>query len=85
MALYAKWGWVWNIHADNPPKGPSRTKNSTESKFSTGSIFATVGAKRYGECSEMLVFLGKGGRNTVQRVKNYGGSKILRIRAPYYF
>ena len=33
-------------------------------------------------CSEMLVFLGKGGRETVQIVKNYGGSKILRIRAP---
>ena len=67
------------------PKGPSRTKNSTESRFSTGSKFATAVAKWYGECSEMLVFLGKRGRKTVQRVKNYGGSKILRIRAPYYF
>ena len=41
------------------PKGPSRTKNSTESKFSTGSKFATAVAKRYGECLEMLLFLGK--------------------------
>ena len=48
--------------------------------------------KRYGnskttgkECSEVLVFLGKSGRKTVQIVKNYGGSKILRNRAPYYF
>ena len=33
----------------------------------------------------MLVFLGKRGRKTVRTVKNYGGSKILRIRVPYYF
>ena len=68
-----------------PPRGPFRTKNSTESTFSTGSKFATVEAKRYGECSEVLVFLGKRGRKTVQRGKKYGGSKILRILAPYYF
>ena len=29
----------------------------------------------------MLVFLGKIGRKTAQVVKNYGGSKMLRIRA----
>ena len=68
-----------------PKKGPARTKNSTESKFSTGSKFATAVAKRYGGCTEMFVFLGKGGRKTVQRVKNYGGSKILWIWAPYDF
>ena len=39
------------------PKGPSRTKKATESEFSTGTKFATTIAKRYGECSEMLVFL----------------------------
>ena len=33
----------------------------------------------------MLVFVGKGGRKTVQKVKNYSSSKILRIRAPCYF
>ena len=38
--------------------------------------------KRHGEGSEMLVFRG---RKTVQKVKNYGGGQILRIRAPYYF
>ena len=41
------------------PKGPSRTKNTTESKFSTGSKFTTAVAKRYRECSEMLLFLGE--------------------------
>ena len=48
--------------------------------FGTGRKFGTDVAKRYGEGSEMLVFLGKRGRETVQKVKNYGGSKILRIR-----
>ena len=38
------------------PKGPSRTKNTTGSKFSTETKFATTIAKRYGECSELLVF-----------------------------
>ena len=38
------------------PKGSSRAKSSTESKFSTGTIFATTIAKRCGECSEMLLF-----------------------------
>ena len=41
-------------------KGPSRTKNSTESKFTTGrEKNATAIAKRCGECSEMLVFQAK--------------------------
>ena len=69
------------------PKGPSRTKNSTESKFSTGSKFATAVAKQYGECSEMLVFSRK------KRQENGTASKFataaakkLRIRTlPYYF
>ena len=40
------------------PKGPSRTKNTTESEFSArGAKFGTGIAKRYGEVSEMLVFL----------------------------
>ena len=30
-------------------------------------------------------FLGEKDRKTVQILKNYGGSKILRPRAPYYF
>ena len=56
------------------PKG-ARTKKITESEFGTGSKFATEVAKRYREGSE-------GGRKTVQVLKNYGGCKILRIRAP---
>ena len=57
--------------------------------FGTGRKFGTDVGKRYGEGSEMLVFFfflpGKRGRKTVQKAKNYDGSKILRIRAPYYF
>ena len=52
--------------------------------FGTGRKFGADVAKRYGEDSEMLVFLGEKDRKTVQIVKNYGSSKILRIRAPCY-
>ena len=48
-------------------------------------INATATAKRYGEFSEVLVFLGKRRRKTARIVKNYGGSKTLRFRAPFYF
>ena len=53
--------------------------------FGTESQFGTEVAKCYGEGSEILVFPGKRGSKTVQTVKNYGGSKILWSRAPYYF
>ena len=53
--------------------------------FGTGNKFGTDVAKRYGEGSEVLVFLGRRGRETVQILKNYGGGKIVWIRAPYYF
>ena len=42
-------------------------------------------AKRYGECSEMLVFSRKEKQENGTESKNYGGSKILRSRVPYYF
>ena len=45
----------------------------------------TAIAKRYGECSEVLVFLGKRGRKTVRIVKNHGGRKILRLQVRYDF
>ena len=48
----------------------------------TGSELGTEVAKRYGKGSKMLVFLGERGSKLVQTVNNYGGSKILRIRAP---
>ena len=73
---------VWQLKI---PKGPFRTKKSTESKFTTARKDATAIAKRYGLWSEVLVFLGKRGRITVRTAKSYGGSKTLRIRAPYYF
>ena len=45
--------------------------------FGMGRKFRTDAAKRYGEGSEMLLFLGKRGRKRCkQKVKDYGGSKI---------
>ena len=41
------------------PKGRFRTKNSTESEFGTGSKFGTDAARRCGEGSGMLLFLGE--------------------------
>ena len=56
-----------------------------QSEFRYWSNFGTEVVKRYGEGSEMLVFLGRKGRKMVQTMKNYGGSKILQIRALQYF
>ena len=67
------------------PKDPSVLKIVRRVNFGTGSKFGTDVAKRYGEGSEVLVFLGKRGRKTVRVLKHYGGGKIVRIRAPYYF
>ena len=64
------------------PRDPPIRKLIRRVNFGTGGKFGTEVAKRYGEDSEMLVFLGKEGRKTVQTMKNYGSSKILRIRAP---
>ena len=64
--------------APHPPKGPSRTKNSTESQVSTGSKFATAVRKRYGECSEVLVFLRK------KKQENGTDSKRTTAVAKYY-
>ena len=67
------------------PKDPSVLKIVRRVIFGMGSKFGTDVGKRYGEGSEVLVFLGKRGRKTVRVLKNYGGGKIARIRAPYYF
>ena len=60
-AFYAAYGFT-GAFGRNLPKGPFRTKSSTESKVTTArekKKNATAIAKRYGECSEVLVFLGK--------------------------
>ena len=51
--------------------------------------FGTVSEFRYGHSKTLrrglrhaCSSIGKRGRKTVQRVKNYGGSKILRIQLP---
>ena len=67
------------------PRDPPVLKILRRVNFGTGRKFGTDVAKRYGQGSEMLVFLGQKDRKTVQIVKNYGGSKILWIRAPYHF
>ena len=72
------------ILGQDNPRDPPVLKIPRRVNFGMGRKFGRDVAKRYGEGSEMLVFLGKRGRKTVQKVKNYGGSKILRIRAPYY-
>ena len=76
---------------DFPPRGKFFTSSNffasidvmgTESRFGAGRKFGTAVATHYGEFSEMLAFQRKRGRKTVQMVKNYGRSKILRIRVP---
>ena len=51
------------------PRDPPYLKRSMESKFAAGGGgIATAIAKRYRECSAVLVFLGKRGRKTVLTV-----------------
>ena len=73
---------VANRYGD--PKDPSVLKIVRRANSLRREKFGTEVAKRYGVCSKVLVFLGQRGRKTVRIGKNYGGSKILRIRAPYY-
>ena len=67
---------------DRYPRDPPVLKILRRVNFGIGSRFGTDAGKRYGEGSEMLVFLVKAGRKTVQIVRNYSGSKLPRIRAP---
>ena len=61
-----------------PPKGPSHTKNTTDSKFTIHSKFATAMVKHYGGHFETTIFKGKLSSKSLQIVKNYGSSKKLR-------
>ena len=56
------------------PKDPSVLKIVRRANSLRREENCTATAKRYGECSEVLVFLGKRGRKTVRIVKYYGGS-----------
>ena len=60
------------------PKGPSRTKFTTDSKFTIRSKFATAIVKHYGGHFETTIFKGKLSSKSLQIVKNYGSSKTLR-------
>ena len=69
------------------PKGPSCTKNSTESNFSATvrKKNATAITKRHRECSEALAFLGKRGRKTVWIVKTTAVAKYDGIECRTIF
>ena len=82
-SLRAFWAQNRKKSRKGSPKDPPVLKRLRRVNVGTGTKFATAIAKRYGECSERLVFLGEEDRKTVQIVKNYGGSKILWLRAPY--
>ena len=64
---------VQKIHAQYPQDPP--VLKIVRSKFTTARKNATAIAKRYGECSEVLVFSLRKERSnrTVRRVQNYGG------------
>ena len=57
------------------PRDPPVLKRLRKVNFGTGSKFGRDVAKRYGEGSEVLAFLGKRGRKTVRILKNYGDPK----------
>ena len=54
------------------PKGPSRTKNTTDSTFTIRSKFATAIVKHYGRHFENTFFKGKLSSKSLQIVKHYG-------------
>ena len=66
------------------PTDPPVLKILRRVNFGTGSKFGTDAAKRYGEGSEMLGFLGRRGRKNGTDNEKLR-PKILRIQAPYYF
>ena len=68
------------------PKGPSRTKNTTDSKLTIRSKFATAIVKHYGGHFETIIFE----REITQQIateilKNYGGSKHYGIECRSVF
>ena len=78
------------LHNGNPlesllPKGPFRTKNTTESELRYGEQIRYGRSKTLRRGLRSACFSRKRGRKTVRILKNYGGGKIVRIRAPYYF
>ena len=64
------------------PKGPSRTKNTTDGKFTICSEFTTAIVIHYCGHFETTIFKGKLSSISLQRVKNYSSSKTLRNWAP---
>ena len=64
------------------PKGPSRTKFTTDSKFTIRSKFATAIVKHYSGHFDTTFFKGKLSSKSLHIVKDYGSSKTLRNWAP---
>ena len=52
---------------DRNPKGPSCTKNTTDSRFTIRSKFATAIVKHYGGRTETTIFKGKPGSKSLQK------------------
>ena len=73
------------IKWESKTKGPFRTKNSTESKFTTAR------EERYGNSKTLRIVLRSACFSRKKRQENgadsksYGGSKRLQMWAPYYF
>ena len=67
------------------PKGPSRTKNSTESKFATARQIRYGNSKTLRRVLRSACFSRKERQENGTDSENYGSSKILRNRVPYYF
>ena len=64
------------------PKGPSRTKSSTESKFGTGREICHSSSRTPRKVLGSALSLGRKGSKTAQMAKHYGSSKAIRIQAP---
>ena len=72
------WPTPGTVLSPGVPKGPSHTKNTTDTKFTIHSQLATAIVKHYGGHFETTIFKGKLSSKLLQIVKNYGSSKTLR-------
>ena len=83
-SVFFEIGVVLNIRV--VPKGPFRTKNSTESESRYGEQIRYGRRKTLRRGLRSACFSRKKRQeNGVRILKNYGSGKIVRIRAPYYF
>ena len=77
--------WSSGRKGQECPKDPSVLKIVRRANSLRREKNATAIAKRYRECSEVLVFLRRRGRKTVQRVKNLEAAKYYGIERSTIF